>query len=124
MVSYKVHGDFRKTRKFLQKAQKMNIRSILARYGERGVNALAIATPKDSGKTADAWSYDVQMDRNGASVSWSNSNVNDGVSIAVILRYGHGTGTGGYVQGRDYISPAIRPIFDEIAESAWKEVVG
>lgn len=122
MITIVSKGDFRKTRKMLEKAQKMDIRSILDRYGREGVEALAAATPKDSGKTADSWYYEIQNNRSGASIIWSNSNINDGVNIAVILRYGHGTGTGGFVQGRDYISPAARPIFDSIAKDAWEEV--
>lgn len=123
MITVVSKGDFKKTRKVLEKAQKMSIRSILEQYGHKGVDALAAATPKETGKTAASWSYEISMDRNGASITWSNSNVNNGVNIAVILRYGHGTGTGGYVQGRDYISPAILPIFDDIAKSAWEEVI-
>lgn len=123
MITLAVKGDYKKTRRMLEKSKKLNIRTILDKYGKEGVNALRLATPKDSGETAEAWSYEVSFDSSGASIYWTNSNVVDGVSIAIILRYGHGTGTGGYVQGRDYLSPAIRPIFDDIAESAWKEVV-
>lgn len=123
MITLTVKGDYKKTRRMLEKAEHMNINSILNKYGKEGVEALRLATPVDSGKTADSWGYRVSQDRNGASIYWTNSNIVNGISIAVILRYGHGTGTGGYVKGRDYLSPAIRPIFDEIAESAWKEVV-
>lgn len=100
----------------------MDYMSILHKYGELGVESLRQATPVDSGETAAAWGYEIQKTSDGASIFWTNDNVNDGVNIAVILHYGHGTGTGGYVQGREYITPAIRPIFDEIAEAAWKEV--
>lgn len=123
MITFVSKGDFKKTRKLLEKAENMDIRSILDKYGRLGVDALAEATPKDSGKTAASWDYDISMNRDGAVITWLNSNVHNGVNIAVILRYGHGTGTGGYVQGRDYISPAIRPVFDELANSAWEEVV-
>lgn len=122
MIEFRNKGDFKKTRKMLEKAEHMNIYSILRKYGELGVKALAESTPKDTGKTSESWSYSVKMDLHGASIYWSNSNIQNGIPIAVILRYGHGTGTGGYVQGRDYISPAIFPIFDGIAKSAWEEV--
>lgn len=123
MIIFRNKGDFNKTRKVLENAEHMGIRSILKKYGEKGVMALAEATPKDTGRTSESWSYDIKMDSKGASISWSNSNIQNGIPIAVILRYGHATGTGGYVQGRDYISPAILPIFDGIAKSAWEEVV-
>ena len=95
---------------------------VLRKYGQAGVEALAAATPKDTGETAASWSYEIVQTRNGYSIFWNNSNVNRGVNIALILQYGHGTGTGGYVRGIDYINPAIRPVFDEIANAAWKEV--
>ena len=123
MVEFKSKGSFEKTRKLLERAKKMDLKSILDKYGRLGVEALAKATPKDTGKTAESWSYKIQYDKSGVSISWLNSNVNKGIPIAVILRFGHGTGTGGYVQGRDYISPAILPIFDDIANNAWEEVV-
>lgn len=99
------------------------IRQILERYGQEGVSALSSATPTDTGTTANSWSYEVSSNGDTHTIYWSNSNTNKGVNIAVILQYGHGTGTGGYVAGRDYINPAMRPIFDRIAEEAWKEVV-
>lgn len=94
----------------------------LEKYAREGVTALASATPVDSGETAASWDYEIQKGNGKVSIYWTNSNINDGVPIAVILQYGHGTNGGGYVQGRDYINPAIRPIFDKIAENAWKEV--
>ena len=96
--------------------------NVLDEFGRDGVQALRNATPVDSGATAEAWDYEIKRTRNYTEIVWTNSNINDGVPIAVILQYGHGTGTGGYVQGRDYINPAIRPIFDKIAEKAWKVV--
>lgn len=117
-------GDFKKTEKFLQGAKVFNIRGLLKRYGEAGVRALAAATPKDTGETASSWGYEIQTDRTEARVIWTNSNVVDGISIAIILQYGHGTGGGGYVQGRDYINPALAVIFDQLAAAAWKEVTG
>ena len=122
MVTVKVSGSYHKTRKFLTKAKKLRLESILKKYGEKGVKALAAATPKDTGKTAKSWEYVIRHETNGPVLIWRNTNIVDGVSIAVILQYGHGTGMGGYVQGRDYINPALRPIFDDIAKSAWKEV--
>lgn len=115
-------GDFKKTEKFLEGARVFNIRSLLKRYGEAGVRALAAATPKDTGELASSWGYEIQTDRTSARVIWTNSKIVDGVPIAIILQYGHGTGGGGYVQGRDYINPAMRNIFDQLADAAWKEV--
>lgn len=123
MISIKVRGDFKKTTNFLNRAKEFQIRSFLEPYGRKGVDLLASATPKDSGKTANAWTYDIVTSDGSVSIVWSNQNVNKGVNIAVILQYGHGTRNGGYVQGRDYINPAMQPIFDEIAEKAWTEVI-
>lgn len=122
MVVFKHHGDFSKTTRFLKGASKINYRGILERYGEEGVRALSAATPVDSGLTASSWGYEVKITKTSYSIAWTNSNVVDGVPIAIILQYGHGTRNGGYVQGRDYINPAIRPIFDKIANSVWQEV--
>lgn len=122
MIRITQKGDFSKTEKFLKKAKNLNVTSILERYAQAGVSALSSATPIESGKTANSWSYEIRSNGNSHTIYWTNSNINDGVNIALILQYGHGTGTGGYVQGRDYINPAIRPIFDRIADEAWKEV--
>ena len=116
-------GDFNRTFKFLEKMKNFQVKQILERYGQAGVSALASATPVDSGATASAWSYEIESKGDNHTIYWTNTNSNKGVYIAVILQYGHGTGTGGYVAGRDYINPAIRPIFDKIAEEAWMEVV-
>lgn len=123
MIKITSKGDFNRTFKFLNFMEKWKVDKILNKYGEKGVSALAAATPIDSGKTANSWSYNIESSGNSATIYWSNTNVNKGVNIAVILQFGHGTGTGGYVQGRDYINPAMRPIFDRIAEEAWMEVV-
>lgn len=122
MMRIESSGNFSKTLGFLDRLQKNNHMKILAKYGERGVEALRQATPVDTGKTADSWYYEIKEDRNRTTISWSNSNINDGVVVAAIIQYGHGTGTGGYVQGIDYINPAMKPIFDAIAEECWKEV--
>lgn len=95
---------------------------MLQKYGREGVRALSSATPIDSGKTANSWDYEIKQYQGGARISWTNSNVVDGVPIAIILQYGHGTRNGGYVQGRDYINPAIQPIFDKLAKDVWEEV--
>ena len=115
-------GDFSKTQKFLAKLARPNIIERLKAYGSMGVDALSAATPKDSGKTAGSWGYEVKQSGKTYSIVWTNTNVVQGVPIAVILQYGHGTGTGGDVKGRDYINPAIQPIMDRIAEDVWKVV--
>lgn len=122
MISFRQKGDFSKLTRFLEKAKEAVKIGDLDRYGREGVAALASATPKDSGLTASSWYYEIKHGNGTVSISFHNSNVNDGVPIAVILQYGHGTGNGGWVEGRDYINPAIRPIFDKIADNAWKEV--
>lgn len=122
MVIVKQKGDFSKTEKFLNSISKKLYYRNLQKYAEQGVAALASATPIDSGTTANSWGYEIRQTKNSVSIYWTNSNVNKGVPIAVIIQYGHGTRNGGYVQGRDYINPAMRPIFDKIAESVWKEV--
>lgn len=96
--------------------------NLLEKYAIKGVEALSLATPEDTGKTAASWTYDIRRTSSGLAIVWRNTNIVNGVPIAVILQYGHATGTGGYVEGRDYINPAIRPIFDKIAKSAWEEV--
>lgn len=122
MIQCRVKGDFKKTNRFLNRIRHLDFDRSLREYGEAGVKALSSATPVDTGKTAASWDYEIIRDRDRISLYWTNSNVNEGVPIAVILEYGHGTGWGTYVQGRHYISPAIRPIFEQIAESVWKEV--
>lgn len=122
MISFVHKGNFKRINKFLLFASKFNIKTKLDKYGMMGVEALASATPMNSGKTASSWSYEIEGDGGSASIVWTNNNMNEGIVIAVILHYGHGTGTGGYVEGRGYISPAIQPIFDQIANDAWKEV--
>lgn len=121
-VKFEVSGGFTKTERFLNRMKRREYLNVLDEFGRDGVQALRNATPVDSSATAEAWDYEIKRTRNYTEIVWTNSNINDGVPIAVILQYGHGTGTGGYVQGRDYINPAIRPIFDKIAEKAWKVV--
>lgn len=122
MITFRHKGNFSKTNRFLKQAMRRPYLHLLDKYGQRGVDALAAVTPKDSGNTAGSWVYDIAYDKSGISIVWSNTNVNKGVNIAVILQYGHGTRNGGYVEGIDYINPALKPIFDELANEAWKEV--
>lgn len=122
MITFKQKGDFSKFSKYLEKVKGAVRLGELDKYGRQGVAALASATPVDSGMTATSWYYEIERSVSGAKIVFYNSNVQNGVPIAIIVQYGHGTGTGGWVEGRDYINPAIQPIFDKIAESAWKEV--
>lgn len=124
MISFRQKGDFSKLTNYLEKAKNAVHLGNLDKYGRQGVAALASATPMDTGKTANSWYYEIIRDKGSVSISFFNSNIQNGVQIAVILQYGHGTGTGGWVQGRDYINPAIQPIFDQIANDAWREVTG
>lgn len=122
MISFENTGSFGKTESFLARMTQDDIRRRLEAGGKMGVQALSAATPIDSGQTASSWSYEISGSRGELSITWTNSHVEDGVPIAIILQYGHGTGTGGYVQGRDYINPAMKPIFDRIADDVWKAV--
>lgn len=122
VIEMRQSGDFKKNLTFLTNLRKKSIRPILEKYGQKGVEALAEATPKATGKTAASWSYEIKMEKTGAVLSWKNANIVDGVPIAVILQYGHGTRNGGYVQGVDYINPAMKPVFDAIRDELWKEV--
>ena len=121
-VKFEVSGGFTKTERFINRMKRREYLNVLDEFGREGVQALRNATPVDSGKTAESWDYEIKRTRNCTEIIRTNTNINDGVPIAIILQYGHGTGTGGYVQGRDYINTAIRPIFDKIAEKAWKVV--
>lgn len=122
MLTLSIKGS-NKTEKWLEKLEKnMFNTSNLRKYGEEGVRALEANTPKDTGLTASSWYYDIEQTRDTVTINWKNRNVNKGVLIAAVIQYGHGTGTGGYVNGIDYINPAMRPVFQKIAEDAWKEV--
>lgn len=122
MIGFRIKGDLSKTRKRLTKMRKLTIDDILAKYGSQGVAALASATPVDTGLTASSWYYKIEKTATSVSIVFCNSNIQNGVPIAIILQMGHGTGTGGWVEGRDYINPAIQPIFEEIKNNAWREV--
>ena len=122
MISFRQKGNFHKLTNYLEKAKESIKLGNLDKYGREGVMALSANTPVDSGLTANSWYYIIENKKGSVSITFCNSNISEGVPIAIILQYGHGTGTGGWVQGRDYINPAIRPIFDRIADEAWKEV--
>ncbi len=123
MIKITQKGDFKKTHKFLNSITfNQHFIKILEDYGRQGVEALSSATPIDTGNTAASWTYSVEKNQNGYAVTWSNTNINNGVNIAIILQYGHGTGSGGYVKGKNYINPALQPIFDSMANELWKEV--
>ena len=122
MISFRQKGDFSKLTRFLERAKNLVHLSDLDRYGREGVAALASATPVDTGKTAASWEYDIKITKESASITFNNTNIQNGVPIAIILQYGHGTRNGGWVEGRDYINPVIQPIFDKIANEAWEEV--
>lgn len=122
MINIRQKGDFKNLSSFLEKTkEKLNL-GLLDKYGREGVAALQAATPKDTGKTSESWYYKIERKNESVSLTFHNSNQNKGVPIAIILQYGHATVNGGYVEGVDYINPALRPIFDKIAEEAWKEV--
>lgn len=122
MITFRQKGDFSKLTRFFERAKEAVHLGELDKYGREGVAALASATPVDTGETASSWYYEIENRDGVAKIKFCNSHVNDGVPIAIILQYGHGTGTGGWVEGRDYINPAIRPIFDRIANDVWREV--
>lgn len=117
-----IQGDHEATNRLLKKLKEFQIRRVLEKYGQKGVSALASATPVRTGTTSRSWMYRIESNGDSHTIYWTNTNENRGVNIALILQYGHGTGRGGYVSGRDYINPAIQPIFDAIVEEAWKEL--
>lgn len=122
MISFRQKGDFSKLSRFLERAKETVNLGDLDRYGREGVAALSSATPKDSGLTASSWYYEIKRGNGSVTISFHNTNFNKDVPIAIIIQYGHGTGNGGWVEGRDYINPAVQPLFDKIANNAWKEV--
>lgn len=122
MITFTHKGNLKKTQTFLQKARYHYYLHNLDKFGEEGVRALSLATPKDTGKTAGSWYYQIRETKTGVVIEWLNSNIQDYVNIALILQYGHATGTGGYVRGIDYINPAMRPLFEKIATDAWQEL--
>ena len=122
MIRFRHKGDFSKLTNYFEKVKKTVRLSTLDKYGRQGVSALASATPIDTGETASSWYYEVTNQNGVVRISFHNRNIQNGVPIAIILQYGHGTGNGGWVEGRDYINPAVQPIFDKIVDEAWKEV--
>ena len=123
MITFRQRGDFNKLTRFLERARDAIHLGDLDKYGREGVAALSSATPVESGLTANSWYYEIENTKDSVRIRFCNRNIQNGVPIAIILQYGHGTGTGGWVEGRDYINPSIQPIFDEILKSAWKEVI-
>lgn len=122
-IVFEHKGDFRKTMSFLERAKETVKIGILDKYGREGVRALSENTPRDTGKTAESWEYTIERTADAVRIIWTNSNTTpEGIPIAVLIQYGHATGNGGYVEGRDFINPTMRPIFDAIANNAWKEL--
>lgn len=121
-VSISHKGDFKNMESFLKTVSEQRVFDSLSSFGAKGVSALSAATPVNSGKTASSWDYEISGDGQNWKLTWTNSNINEGVNIAIILQYGHGTGTGGYVQGQDYINPAIRSVIDDLTNTVWKAV--
>lgn len=123
MISFEQKGDFKSTESLLKRLlNRHRLYRNLNKFGHQGVAALASSTPKDSGLTANSWDYEIKIDDQQSAIYWTNSNVNKGARVAILIQYGHGTGTGGYVQGIDYINPALRGVFESIAEDVWREV--
>ena len=122
MISFRQKGDFSKLTRYLVKTKEVVKLSDLDRYGREGVAALASATPVDTGLASQSWYYEIKRENGSVTISFNNSDIEGGVPIAIILQYGHGTKNGGWVEGRDYINPAIQPLFDKIANNAWREV--
>ena len=122
-IKLKSKGDFKKAQLRIKQISEAGKVPNMDKYGQMGVDALSAATPVDSGLTSQSWGYEIKQDGDGVMIVWTNSNINKGVNIAIILQYGHGTGTGGYVQGIDYINPALKPVFKHIADDAWNEIV-
>lgn len=121
-VSFSQKGNWSKTKSFLKKNNYNNIQSLLNKYGQDGVMALSAATPVDTGKTSDSWDYEITMDNKGFGITWTNSNAPGGIPVVILLQYGHATKNGHLVQGIDFINPAMKPIFDKMANDIWKEV--
>lgn len=121
-ISWSTNGSFKNTESFLQRMTQLSIRQILESAGREGVAALSAATPVDSGLASTSWDYEIHENPKAVSIVWTNTDVENGFPVVIMLQYGYATGTGGYVQGRDFINPAMRPIFDRIAEDVWKVV--
>lgn len=122
MIVFKHRGNFKHTERLFNNLPKIDFRRLLEKYGKEGVQALASNTPVDTGKTAASWGYEIRIAKGSYTISWVNSNIQNGIPIAILLQYDHATRTGGFVKGRDYINPSLQPIFDRIADEAWKEI--
>lgn len=122
MIEFKQKGDFKYSLGFLHRAQRREFFNVLDQYGKAGVEALSSATPRDTGKTANSWTYEVNRTRNSVSISWHNTNIADYTPVVVLIQYGHATPSGVYVEGVDFVNPAIKPVFNDIADAIWKEV--
>lgn len=122
VISFQVHGDFKKIDGFLEKMKEGVNAGVLDKYGKIGIDALRLYTPKDTGLTSESWKYRIVRNSQGTAIEWYNTNVQDNVHVAVVLQYGHATKSGTFIEGIDYINPAMRPVFEEIATRAWKEV--
>lgn len=121
-VVFKHKGDFHNTEKLLTQYDKNKFKPILESYGRKGIAALSAATPIDTGETSNSWGYEIDFRTNSFILQFTNSHVNNGIPIAILIQYGHGTRHGGYVPGRDFINPALVSIFDDLAEDIWKEI--
>lgn len=122
LIHVKHKGNFNKAERFMNRALRRNYLNILEKYGQRGVEILRAATPTDSGKTAESWDFGIEEEKGKITLYWTNSNTNDGVNIAILLIYGHGLQNGSYISGVDFVHPAMRPVFRQIADESWKEV--
>ncbi len=122
MIGWETKGDFKNSKRYLNKLLSALRINVLESYGRKGVEALSKATPVDTGLTAASWEYKIERTQNSAKIMFYNTNTNNGVPIAILLQYGHATGNGGWVEGRDYINPALRPIFDSLANDAWRDI--
>lgn len=123
MITFKIKGDYKRAERYFKRLTQKKYLQILDKYGKQGVEALAAATPKDTGHTAESWRYEIETGPNSSSIIFVNDNINKYVNIAVILQYGHATRNGGWVEGRDYNNPAVQPLFDEMVKKAWEEVI-
>ena len=122
MITIKHKGNFNNLERFLSKAKKIKFEHILHKYGLKGINALAAATPVDTGLTAQSWEYSIEVNKYGYAINFHNSNVNNGIPVVILIQYGHGTRTGGYIPPRDFINPTLEPIFKGLADEISAEV--
>ena len=122
MIKLSSNGDWSKTTSFLRRAYKFDMGALLKKYAEQGLKALSAATPVDTGLAASSWGYRIDVKKGESTITWTNSDIEGGCSVVLLIQYGHGTRNGGYIQGRDFINPAMQPVFDNMVEEIWKEV--